>query len=161
MDRAEGKHVNDFSKLTFLLYLVRTSNLNDNLSVGSEKIDWRVRSGNGDKDMTTLNAIAAILAQEHDVVAVCYNSDYLKVSVVVAETDPAIDPGSEIGVDIDSKIGQPGSEMLYPSKVAALSDPSPKLDLNVKNTHGPTLLTPGTGLWAEVRDKCQWYCAFK
>lgn len=27
------------------------------------------------------------------------------------------------------------------------------------NTHGPTLLTSGTDHWAEVRDKCEWYCA--
>ena len=78
----KAKDANHFSQLTYLLHLVTAINSIDKVQTSFQ---YQQGPGMASRDKA-LDSIAAILVQEHEVVAASYISD--KVQVMVAETDP-------------------------------------------------------------------------
>jgi hypothetical protein len=184
-----AKNASDFSQLTYLLHLVTALNSNNPQSGFHEyQVRDRERKATAQAEasfhplnVTLLDSIAAILVQQHEVVAACYTSD--KVSVVVVETDPnpSIDhdiddvlvesppPGSQTfypstdrDVDVLVESPLPGSHTFYPLQLAAVSNPdfrnsSNNAKLNA-NQHNLQIQTIGDNLWTSVRDLNKWYC---
>jgi hypothetical protein len=155
-------NANNFSQLTYLLKLVTALNAND-----SRPGFLAYRHGKGkaitkDEDIHPLNgsildSVAAILVQQHEVVAACYTSN--KVAVVVAETDP--NPSTDTDVLVESP--SPGSHTFYPLQLAAVSNPDfgdfksvdVKPNANLHNLH---IRNKGVGFWKIVQDKFEWCC---
>ena len=151
----------DFSQLTYLLQLVLTLNLNDNLQSSCHRHKNRGRKATlrdeQSLNVTLLDSIVAILVQQHEVVAACYSSD--KITVMVAETDPSTstDP---LDTFVESPI--PGqSYKFYPLTLAAVSNPdfNSSLPESNNNPHNLQVLATGEDLWIGVRDSYRWYCA--
>ncbi len=163
-----ARDASSFTELTYLLSIVSALNSNDNLSSGLQ----RYRSQAPDKEReiadingTTLDSIAAILVQEHEIVAACFATN--KVSMVVAETDPnsstiaETDPNSSTAADDDTfESLPPGSHSIYPLELATISNPdfssSSYGESNI-NPHRLQTQSKGYDLWAKVRDY-KWHC---
>jgi hypothetical protein len=140
-----------FGQLTSLLYLVTSLNFNDNLG-SSFKNECNARAL--DPRFTALDAVAAILVQEHEVVAACYTSDLYKVSVISTEAD-VISYTDIVRVDIPSDT--------FPTlRLAALSNPDFKDELkNNRNPHKVHIQT-GESHWKNVFASPRgWFYAFK
>src|SRR5882762_7262584 len=113
------KNASSFSQRTSLLCLVTSLNFNDNLG-SSFKNECNPRAL--DPRLTALDAITAILVQEHEVLAACYTSDSETVSVISTETD--VIPYTDIvGVDIATaahivkdSISKAKTDLLKPTK---------------------------------------------
>jgi hypothetical protein len=85
--RRHGKlEANPFSQLTFLLRLVTSLNLNQKLESTFER-EFNARAS--DPAFSFLDSVAAILVQEHEVVAACYISN--DVSVIAVNDPPPRD----------------------------------------------------------------------
>ena len=142
-----------FSQLTFLLRLVTSINLVENLKSTFKR---------SDPAFTFLDSVAAILVQEHEVVAACYTSkDVLVVIPTTVNNLPKID-SDDLGPPTD--IDVPNQEIpldIHPS-FAVVSNPrfDNKLDHNA-NLHKVHLQT-GESLWERVQQGTErgWYCAF-
>jgi hypothetical protein len=76
-----------FSQLTYLLHLITTLNCDENLPSSLHREALAIASASDPPGFTVLESIAAILVQQHEVVAACYTSD--EVSVIAAETAPS------------------------------------------------------------------------
>jgi hypothetical protein len=151
MEKAKG--ANYFSQLTYLLRLVTTLNFEGNLRSSFE------RKGNAsapDPEFTLLDSVAAILVQEHEVVAVCYTSD--RISVMASEFDAI--PHTDVEVDVDIP-----PDAFQSIRLAALSNPEyhDTVDLdNNQNPHKVQIQPEGESFWENVRDAKNrgWYCGF-
>lgn len=152
----KAKDANHFSQLTYLLHLVTAINSNDKVQTSFQ---YQQGPGMASRDKA-LDSIAAILVQEHEVVAASYISD--KVQVMVAETDP--NPSTDLDeLCTDSEESPaPNPQLLFPLQLAAVSNPdynSSNSGLN-ENPHNLHIETTGKNLWEKVRDSCKWHCAF-
>ena len=155
-----AKDANNFSQLTYLLKLVTALNASDSRPGSLAYHHGKGRAITKDEDIHPLNgsildSVAAILVQQHEVVAACYTSN--KVAVVVAETDP--NPSTDTDVLVESP--SPGSHTFYPLQLAAVSNPDFGDFLDVKrnaNLHNLQIRNQEEGFWSEVRDKFEWYC---
>ena len=97
-----------FSQLTFLLRLVTSINLVENLKFIFKRLgDSNACALGSDPVFTFLDSVAAILVQEHEVVAACYSSK--DVSAVIPTTVnnlPKIDsddPGPPTNIDVPNQ----------------------------------------------------------
>lgn len=154
--REKEKQATAFSQLTYLLHIVTSLNSNDNLKpgynnrgLGAKKAIDPLHS----LHVTVLDSIAAILVQQHEVVAACFTSD--AVSVMVAETNPIPSDNDDVTV-LES-----GSHVLHPLQLAAISNPDFNPTVTVKptnNSHNLQILANGKNLWTSVRDLNKWYC---
>ena len=159
-----AQDANIFSQLTYLLHLVTYINSNDKHLSSFHKNRRTGSRGNAiSKDdafhplnSTILDSIAAILVQQHEIVAACYTSDY--VSVMVAETDP--NPSTDLEVPVKSPLSA-GSHRFYPLHLAAISNPNFNIivsdNANPHNLQIQSDQSDGANLWTMVRDTCQWY----
>jgi hypothetical protein len=143
------KAATPFSLLTYLLQLVTSLNSDKNLPSSFKK---QCNSKPSNPEFTVLDSIAAILVQDHEVVAACYTSD--TVSVITAETDL---PSTDIEVDGDVPCNSVSTLQL-----AALSNPDFRDILNSnQNPHKVQIQTNGESLWEKVQGSLRgWYCAF-
>ena len=148
---ANANDVTPFSQLTYLLYLTTSFNRDDGLRSSFPRKAPASSNSNAASNslgFTLLDSIAAILAQQYEVVAVCYTSD--KVSVMVTDAES---PSS-------------GSHALHPLQLAAISNPdyaesaSSNPSMSMSNLHNIQIQTEGENLWTKVRDHDGWYCAF-
>jgi hypothetical protein len=151
-----------FSQLTYLLSLITSLNLDENLTSSFQRRATRASNDTALNSLgfTLLDAIAAILVQKHEVVAACYTSD--KVAVIVADTD--VIPNTDIEVPVLSPSS--GSHTFHPLQLAAISNPRfPSLkNLNSSTSkcsipHNVQIQTEGENFWTKVRDY-EWYSAF-
>jgi hypothetical protein len=141
---------NSFSQLTYLLRLVTTLNFNDNL-----RSSFQRKGSAKDPEFTLLDSVAAILVQEHEVVAVCYTSDS-KISVMASEMDAI--PHTDVEVEVEVP-----PDTFRSIQLAALSNPEYHDELsNNRNPHKVQIQEEGESLWEKVRDADDrgWYCAF-
>ena len=162
---AKANDATSFSQLTYLLQLITSINADEGLppsALYKEAIKFNETDPNP-QGFTVLDSIAAILVQNHEVVATCYTSD--EVSVIVTELD-AITP-----TDIetyDSSSGSPlDSNAIHPLQMAVLSNPeypssdSAKLDTGECNLHNVRIEPEGENLWTKVQGSSRgWYFAF-
>lgn len=155
----KAKDTSSFSKLTFLLSLVTTINTEESLltsfhprAIGAARADQ--------SDFTILDCIAAILVQEHEVVAVCFTSD--NVSVVAAETSIPGFPATDVVVPHDVE-SDDSEHYTHPPQFAALCNPdySTNSDDCKGDLHNIRIESIGENLWARVQGNSNgWYCAF-
>lgn len=151
-----------FSQLTYLLRLITLLNSDENLVSGFESNEATVPVASDELGFTLLDSIAAILVQNHEVVAACYTSD--KVSVIAAETDSDVIPASDVDVELDCEVhvqsSSLGSHMYHPIQLAAFSNPDFSENLDTSNhIHNVRIQTVGENLWPKVQ-MCEWYYAF-
>jgi hypothetical protein len=107
-----------------------------------------------DQGFTALDATAAILVQEHEIVAACYTSD--SDTVAVAKLDDVL-PHTDIDVDINI-----ASETLRTLRLALLANPDFKDELkNNRNPHKVQIQT-GESRWKNVFASPRgWFYAFR
>jgi len=116
-----------------------------------------------DPRLTALDAITAILVQEHEIVAACYTSDSETVSVISTETDDI--PLTDIDVDElllrDNDVNIP-SEKFRTLRLAVLANPDFKDELkNNRNPHKVQIQT-GKSRWQNVlKSPRGWFYAFQ
>ena len=85
--KSELREATPFTQLTFLLHLVTSINLNQN---GISKFKRESNARASDQTLFTfLDSVAAILVQEHEVVAACHISN--DVSVIAVNDPPPQD----------------------------------------------------------------------
>ena len=145
------KNGSSFSQLTSLLCLVTSLNFNDNLG-SSFKNECNPRAL--DPRLTALDAITAILVQEHEVLAACYTSDSETVSVISTETD--VIPYTDIvGVDIPSDI--------FPTlQLAGPFNPDFKDELKKNRNPHKVQIQTGESRWKNVLESPRgWFYAFQ
>ena len=152
-----------FSQLTFLLCLVTSINLIENLKSTFKRLrDSNACASGSDPAFTFLDSVAAILVQEHEVVAACYTSKDVSAVIPTTVNDlPKID-SDDLGPP--TNIDVPNQEIpldIHPS-FAVVSNPrfDNKLDHNA-NLHKVHLQT-GESLWERVQQGTErgWYCTF-
>jgi hypothetical protein len=150
----------NFSQLTFLLRLVTLINFEENLGSSFTKKGCASAS-DSDSAFALLDSIAAILVQEHEIVAACYTSD--TVSVVFSESESDSLPGPRPETDVDVVVDFP-SDGFKTLNLAALSNPAYKEELsNNQNLHKVQIQTEGETFWENIRDAPEgrgWYFAF-
>ena len=148
-----------FSQLTYLLSLITSLNRDDNLTSGFLRISAPASASNDTASLTLLDSIAAILVQNHEVVAACFTSD--KVAVMIADTD--VIPKTDIEVPVPTPSS--GSHELYPLQLAAIANPRFPSDFSNSSTskcrmpHNVQIQTDGENVWTKVRDY-GWYSVF-
>jgi len=107
-----------------------------------------------DPRLTALDAITAILVQEHEVLAACYTSDSETVSVISTETD--VIPYTDIvGVDIPSDI--------FPTlQLAGPFNPDFKDELKKNRNPHKVQIQTGESRWKNVLESPRgWFYAFQ
>jgi len=150
MEKAKG--ANPFSQLTYLLRLVTTLNFDENLRSSFK------RKGNASapgSEFTLLDSVAAVLVQDHEVIATCYTSDSDTISVVAEKDDF---PQTDVDVDVDMP-----PDAYWSIQVAALSNSEYTDELaDNQNPHKVQIQPEGVSLWEKVRDTETrgWYCGF-
>jgi len=145
-----------FSQLTYLLQLITSLNFDENLSSSFHRAEnaYHDDVASDSVGFTPLDSIAAILVQQHEVVAACYTSD--QVSVIAADTIPATD------IEVGQSPFASGSHTCHSLQLAALSNPdfSCSGHLDTSNLHNVQIETEGEDLWTKVQGSSRWYCAF-
>ena len=86
--KSELREATPFTQLTFLLHLVTSINLNQN-GISTLKRESNARTSDQTLFFTFLDSVAAILVQEHEVVAACHISN--DVSVIAVNDPPPQD----------------------------------------------------------------------
>lgn len=149
-----------FSQLTYLLHLITSLNFDEDLSSSFDtnaiSFDNAVSDSQG---FTLLDSIAAILVQEHEIVAACYTSD--KVSVVAATTDTIPATDAEVVHDgPDPDPSHPGSHILYGMQVAAISNPdfSSSEKFVSRDLPNVQIENEGENLWKNVEGSQEGWC---
>lgn len=144
---------NKFSKLTLLLRLILCMNQgNPTIPHYEETLEVDTIQ---QLDFGVLDAVSAILVQDHEVIATTYTAS--RVSVMVES--PGATPTSDIDIPVDAQ-PTPGLKVLYPLRVAAIANPrSQNPDLKeAASIHKIQLIPKGHDLWPMVKES-PFYCA--
>ena len=165
--KESGKPASPFSQLTYLLQLITSLNADGGHVSSFHKDEIASNSALDREGFTLLDSIAAILVQQHEVVAACYTSDM--VSVVAAATDTTGISATDIDIDVDhddpddpvETPSPPGFHTFHTLQLAAVSNPdfSSSENLDTSNLHNVQIETRGINLWTKVQSN-GWYCAF-
>jgi hypothetical protein len=152
-----------FSQLTCLLNLITTLNSDANLR-SSFKRSYNASASESEPEITLLDSVAAILVQNHEIVAACYTSDTVSV-VAQAAADDAVLPASDTDVDTDVDVDVNVSSDTFSSlQLAALANPDFKDTKSLgsnQNPHKVQILAEGKDLWEMVKGTPRgWYFAF-
>jgi hypothetical protein len=158
--KSEPPEATPFSLLTFLLRLVTSLNVNQRLE-STFKRESNDRAS--DPAFTCLDSVAAILVQEHEVVAACYTSNNSSVIAPAVNDPPKFDADSRnppTDIDTHQSIDLEVHFDIYPS-FAAVSNPRIGDKLNDNNNPHHVQIQNGQSLWEKVYDTERgWYCAF-
>ena len=161
--KSKPKAATPFSQLTFLLRLVTSINLIENQKSTFKRLgDSNACASGSDPAFTFLDSIAAILVQEHEVVAACYTSKDVSAVIPTTVNDlPKID-SDDLGPPTDIDVPNQEIPLDIHLSFALVSNPhfDNKLDHNA-NLHKVQLQT-GESLWERVQQgtECGWYCTF-
>jgi hypothetical protein len=161
---ANATNITPFSQLTYLLHMITLLNadydLQSSFEPGGISYNDDATSDSDSVGLAPLEAMAAILVQDHEVVAACYTSD--RVSIVASTTNLNAFPATDVddGVDVD----RPSSlDKLHCLQLAAHANPDfahpGRLDTN--NLHNLQIEIKGEDLWRDVQDSERgWHYAF-
>jgi hypothetical protein len=101
VELANAEDATYFSQLTYLLTLITSLNADKLCDPSFKRVVVPCNDMDAREEFTVLESIAAILVQNHEVMAACYTAD--RVSVIAAENETV--PSSDIGdIDVDSHV---------------------------------------------------------
>lgn len=165
---AEAKDATSFSQLTFLLELITSLNSDRNCPSSFQReadaCNVATDSVPDDLDFSHLDSLAAILVQEHEIVAACYTSNRVSVISVENETIPGTDVEVEDDAPVPRQSQSSSDKFCHSLSLAAVANPDfltnsdTKSDRNLHNVQ----IDVGVDLWTTIHDSTTqgWYFAF-